>query len=255
MSRLAGRVALVTGGGTGIGAAIAHRYAAEGGRVWVTGRQDHNTQQVADDIRASGGTATARVLDVRDSRATAAVIAEVVQTDGRLDVLVANAARAGMRAYIGPLLDISDAEWEDIVATNLSGVFYSAREAARVMVPQGSGCIITVGSVNSFVPESDVTAYAASKGGVVLLTRSLARDLGKHGIRVNGIAPGGTDTENIVAAIETLGLTEEQLFGRIPLGRRAAPEEIASVAAFLASDDASFITGQMIVVDGGQLCT
>ena len=129
---------------------------------------------------------------------------KLLATEGKLDIMVANAARAGMRAYIGPLLDVSDEEWNDIVATNLSGVFFSAREAARVMIPQGFGNIVTVGSVNSFVPESDVTAYAAAKGGVVLLTRSLARDLGKHGIRVNGIGPGGTDSENILAAMNSL---------------------------------------------------
>ncbi len=255
MSRLKGKVALVTGGGSGIGAAIARRLASEGAHIWVTGRQVANTHQVVESIQATGDSAVGRVVDVRDSRAIAAVVTEIMHDAGRLDVLVANAARAGMRAYNGPLLEVTDEEWEDIVATNLSGVFYSAREAAKVMIPQGSGCIVTVGSVNSFVPESDVTAYAATKGGVVLLTRSLARDLGKYGIRMNGIAPGGTDTENILAAIETLGLTPKQLVGRIPLGRRAAPEGMAAVVAFLASDDASYINGQMIVVDGGQLCT
>jgi NAD(P)-dependent dehydrogenase (short-subunit alcohol dehydrogenase family) len=112
-----------------------------------------------------------------------------------------------------------------------------------------------IGSVNSFVPEADVPVYAASKGGVLMLMKSLARDLGPHGIRVNGIAQGGTDTEKILEAIQQLGLTEEQLLGRIPLGRRAQPVEMASIAAFLASDDASFNNGHMIVADGGQLCT
>ena len=255
MTRLSGKVAMVTGGGTGIGAAICQKLADEGASVWVTGRQSKNTEGVASEIRQRGGRAVARVVDVRDSGGIANAVAEIIAAEGKLDIMVANAARAGMRAYIGPLLDVSDDEWNDIVATNLSGVFFCAREAARVMIQQGHGNIVTVGSVNGFVPESDVTAYAAAKGGVVLLTKSLARDLGKHGIRVNGIAPGGTDSENILAAIEQLKLTEEQLFGRIPLGRRAMPEEMASVVAFLVSDDASFIHGQMIVVDGGQLCT
>ncbi|MCC6945021.1 MAG: SDR family oxidoreductase [Thermomicrobiales bacterium] len=255
MTRLTGRTALITGAGTGIGAAIATQLAAEGASVWVTGRQEGNVLEVAAGIRESGGSATARVVDVRDSKQIAAIVDEIVDREGRLDVVVANAARAGLRAYIGPLLEVSDDEWNDIIATNLTGVFFTAREAARIMVPQQSGSMILIGSVNSFVPEGDVTAYAASKGGVLLLTRSLARDLGKFGIRVNGIAPGSTATENILEAIAQLGLSNDALSTRIPLGRQAAPEEIATVAAFLASDEASYLTGQMIVVDGGVLCT
>ncbi len=252
---LKGKSALVTGAGTGIGAAIAHRLAEDGAAVWVTGRNDAAIASVASDLRRDGFQALHRLLDVRSSADTARVIAEIVDVHGRLDIVIANAARAGLNAYIGPLLEVTDDEWEDIIATNLTGVFYSAREAARVMIPQKSGCIITIGSVNSFVPEADVTAYASSKGGLVLLTRSLARDLGKHGIRVNGIAPGSTGTENILAAIDKFGVSPEEIVSRIPLGRQAAPAEIASVASFLASDDASYVTGQMIVVDGGMLCT
>lgn len=174
---------------------------------------------------------------------------------GQIDIVVANAARAGTAAYIGPLISVSDEEWNDIIAINLTGVFYAARAAARRMIPAGRGCIITIGSVNSFRPEGDVPAYAASKGGVLLLTRSLARDLGPYGIRVNGIAPGSTGTENILEAIRRLGLTDDQIAERIPLGRLADPDEIASVAAFLASDDASYVNGEMLVVDGGMLCT
>jgi NAD(P)-dependent dehydrogenase (short-subunit alcohol dehydrogenase family) len=138
---------------------------------------------------------------------------------------------------------------------NLSGVFFCAREAARVMIPQGAGCLITIGSVNSFTPEADVPAYAAAKGGVLLLTKSLARDLGRYGIRVNGVAPGGTDTPRMREAITRLGLDETELVERVPLGRRAQSEEIAAVVAFLASDEASYISGQMLAVDGGFLCT
>jgi NAD(P)-dependent dehydrogenase (short-subunit alcohol dehydrogenase family) len=123
------------------------------------------------------------------------------------------------------------------------------------MIRQKSGCIITLGSVNSFTPEADVPAYAASKGGVLMLTKSLARDLGPHGIRVNGIAPGGTDTPKMLEAIRQLGLSQEELVARVPLGRRGQASEIASVAAFLVSDEASYVHGQMLVVDGGQLCT
>ena len=139
---------------------------------------------------------------------------------GRIDIVVANAARAGTAAYIGPLVTVSDDEWNDIIAINLTGVFYAARAAAKRMIPQGSGSIITIGSVNSFRPEGDVPAYAASKGGVLLLTRSLARDLGPYGIRVNGIAPGSTGTENILEAIRRLGLTDERSASGFPLDGR-----------------------------------
>ncbi len=255
MSRFAGKAVLVTGAGTGIGAAIATRLAAEGATVWATGRQEQNVEEVVEGIRKAGGEAVGRVVDVRDSAQVAGVVREIREATGRLDIMVANAARAGTRAYVGPLVDVTDDDWNDIIATNLTGVFYTAREAARVMIPQKSGSMILIGSVNSFVPESDVPAYAASKGGVLLLTRSLARDLGRYGIRVNGIAPGSTATENILAAIAKMGLSDDALYTRIPLGRQAEPDEIANVAAFLASDEASYVNGEMIVVDGGLLCT
>lgn len=253
--RLKGKVALITGAGAGIGAAIARRFAEEGATVHVTGVHMENTRKVTMELREAGYDAVGRVLDVSDSRAVAATISATVAEFGKLDILVANAALAGMSAYVGSLLDVTDEKWKRIIDVNLSGTFYCAREAARVMIPRQSGSIIVIGSVNGFVPEADVPAYAASKGGVLTLMKSLARDLGPHGIRVNGIAPGGTDTEKILDAIRQLGLTEEQLLSRIPLGRRAQPGEMATVAAFLASDEASFINGHMIVADGGQLCT
>jgi 3-oxoacyl-[acyl-carrier protein] reductase len=253
--RLAGKVALVTGAGSGIGQAIAERFAAEGATVWVTGLHLENTRAVVERIRDAGYDAHGRVLDVGDARAIAATVGEVAASAGRLDIVVANAARAGSSAYQGPLLMVTDEQWEELIRVNLSGVFYTCREAARAMVPKGRGCIITVGSINSFTPEADVPAYAASKGGVLMLTKSLARDLGPHGIRVNGIAPGGTDTPRMRATIEAMGLTDEQLVGRVPIGRRAQASEMAGVAAFLASDDASYVTGAMIVADGGFLTT
>ncbi len=254
MTHLEGKVAIVTGAGTGIGASIAHRFAQDGAFVCVTGRKQAQIDAVATDITAAGGSAFARLLDVRVSEQYETVFDELMERFGRIDIVVANAARAGTAAYIGPLVDVSDDEWNDIIAINLTGVFYAARAAAKRMILQGSGSIITIGSVNSFRPEGDVPAYAASKGGVLMLTRSLARDLAPHGIRVNGIAPGATGTENILEAIRRKGWTNEQVSARIPLGRQAAPDEIASVAAFLASEDASYVTGEMIVVDGGMLC-
>jgi NAD(P)-dependent dehydrogenase (short-subunit alcohol dehydrogenase family) len=255
MTRLQGKIAIVTGAGTGIGAAIAQRYAAEGATVCVTGRKLEQIESVVAGIVSSGGDAFARLLDVRSSEQYEAVFDELMERYGRIDIVVANAARAGTQAYIGPLISVSDEEWNDIISINLTGVFYAARAAAKRMISQGSGSIITIGSVNSFRPEGDVPAYAASKGGVLLLTRSLARDLGPYGIRVNGIAPGATGTENILEAIRQRRLTNEQIAGRIPLRRQAAPDEIGSVAVFLASEDASYVNGEMLVVDGGMLCS
>jgi NAD(P)-dependent dehydrogenase (short-subunit alcohol dehydrogenase family) len=253
VTRLYGKIALITGAGTGIGAAIARRFADDGATVCVTGRKLEQIESVAAGIRAAGGNALARLLDVRSSEHYEAVFDELMETYGRIDIVVANAARAGAQAYIGLLVSVSDEEWNDIIAINLTGVFYAARSAAKRMIPQGSGSIITIGSVNSFRPEGDVPAYAASKGGVLLLTRSLARDLASYGIRVNGIAPGATATENILHGIRQRGLTDEQVSARIPIGRQADPDEIAAVASFRASDDASYVTGEMIVVDGGML--
>jgi NAD(P)-dependent dehydrogenase (short-subunit alcohol dehydrogenase family) len=253
MTRLEGRTALVTGAGSGIGAAIAQRFASDGATVCLTGRRTEQIESVAAGSVAEGGGAFARLLDVRSSEQYETVFDELMVCYGRIDIVVANAARAGTQAYIGPLDSVSDEEWNDIIAINLTGVFYAARAAAKRMIPQKSGTIITIGSINSFRPEGDVPAYAASKGGVLLLTRSLARDLAPYGIHVNGIAPGATGTENILEAICQRGLTGEQVSARIPIGRQASPDEIASVAAFLTSDDASYVTGEMIVVDGGML--
>jgi NAD(P)-dependent dehydrogenase (short-subunit alcohol dehydrogenase family) len=248
--RLQGKVALITGGGAGIGAAIAQRFAVEGATVHVTGVRMENTRKVTMDLRDAGYEAVGRVLDVTDSRAVAATVGEF----GRLDVVVASAALEGTAALTSPLLEMTDAEWKRTIDVNLTGVYFTAREAARVMVSQGYGCIIVLGSPGISAPEVDIPAYAASKSGVEALMRNLARDLGPHGIRVNGIAPGNTDSEWMIATNEHLGLTEEALLARIPLGRRAQPDEIAGIATFLASDEAAFVPGHMLVADGGQRC-
>jgi NAD(P)-dependent dehydrogenase (short-subunit alcohol dehydrogenase family) len=252
--RLTGKTALVTGAGTGIGEEIARRLAAEGAAVVVAGRHAANIAEVATGIREDGGEAVAVQVDVADSAAVRAAVALAGERYGQLDIAVANAALAGSAAYHGPLIEITDEQWNDLIAVNLSGVFYTAREAARVMLPRGTGCIITIGSVNSFVPEAGVPAYAASKGGVLMLTRSLARDLAPHGLRVNGIAPGATETPHLSASIASVGRAWSEVAAGIPMRRQAQASEIAGVAAFLASDDASYVNGEMVVVDGGLLC-
>lgn len=253
--RLQGKVAMVTGAGGGIGAAIARRFAEEGAAVHITGAHMENTRQLTMELREAGYDAVGRVLDVSDSRAVAATVAATMSEYGRLDILVANAALTGLTADLGPLLDITDADWRRLIEVNLSGVFYSAREAARVMMPAGRGSIIVIGAVDSFVAEAGRPASAAAKGGVLMLMKSLARDLGPYGVRVNGIAPGNVDTEKMTEANKFLEISEEELLARVPLERRGETGEIASVATFLASDESSFVTGHMIVADGGQLST
>ncbi|MCC6791264.1 MAG: SDR family oxidoreductase, partial [Thermomicrobiales bacterium] len=238
-----------------IGEAIALRLAAEGAAVVVSGHQATNTRRVAEAIRANGGEAFAATVDVRDSAAVRAAVELAVERYGGLDIAVANAAMAGSRAYVGPLLDVTDEDWRQIIEVNLTGVFFTAREAARVMIPRRAGSIITIGSVNSFVPEANVPAYAASKGGVLMLTKSLARDLAPYGVRANGIAPGATETPHLSATIAAHGRTWSDISTTIPMGRQGQASEIASVAAFLASNDASYMTGEMLIVDGGMLCT
>jgi 3-oxoacyl-[acyl-carrier protein] reductase len=253
--RLEGKVALITGGGGGIGAAIARRFAEEGASVHITGARMENTRQLTMDLREAEYDAVGRVLDVTDSRAVAATVAATMVEYGRLDILVANAALTGLTADLGPLLDITDADWRRLLEVNLSGVFYSAREAARVMMPAGRGSIIVIGAVDSFVPEPGRPASAAAKGGVLMLMKSLARDLGPYGVRVNGIAPGNIDTEKMAEAHKFWGVSEEEILARVPLERRGEVGEVASIATFLASDESSYVTGQMIAADGGQLTT
>lgn len=252
---LNGKVALVTGAGAGIGAAIARKFAEAGASVHLTGVHVENTRAVTMELRDAGHDAVGRVLDVSDSRAVAATMSATIAEFGRLDILVANAALEGMAARVGPVLDVTDEQWRRVIDVNLSSIFYCAREAARVMIPRSSGSIIVIGAPESYVPDADMPAYVAAKGGALALMKSLARDLGPLGIRVNGIAPGGTDTERMIDTNRQLGLTAEQLIERIPIGRRGTPDEIAAIAVFLSSDESSFINGHMIVADGGRLCT
>jgi NAD(P)-dependent dehydrogenase (short-subunit alcohol dehydrogenase family) len=253
--RLTGRIALITGAGSGIGEAIAQRFAREGAQVVVTDIDENSAYQVSQAIASKGGKAVHQQLDVSDSTAVSRVVDAIVAENQRLDIMVANAALTGEAACLGPVMDLTDEQWDHVMAVNLSGVFYCARSAAQVMITRRSGCIITIGSVNNFVPKPHATAYAVAKGGVLLLTKSLARDLGPLGIRVNGIAPGSTYTPKVVAMSQASSDAHQERYARVPLGRFAEPSEIAAVAAFLASDDASYVHGEMVRVDGGHLCT
>lgn len=187
-------MALVTGAGLEIGETIARRFAAAGVLVQTTRLHDENTQRTAEAFREAGG----HRLDVADPAAEVAVMRVAVEVSGSFDILVANSALAGSAAHIGPLLEVAAEQWQRIVDVNLSGVFSSAREAARATVSRGSGCIITVDSVSSFVPKAGRAGLCRVEGRRVQMNKGLARDLGPTGNRVNGIAQGGTDTQRTV---------------------------------------------------------
>jgi meso-butanediol dehydrogenase/(S,S)-butanediol dehydrogenase/diacetyl reductase len=248
--RLRGKIAVITGGGTGIGAATARRFAASGAKVVVTGRRPEPIAAVAEEI---GGIALAG--DVSDEAHCAALVAAAIDAYGGLDILVAN---AGVELF-GSAADVPLEQWREVLRVNLDGVLLMARASLPQMRARGGGAIVVVGSVASLFGVPNFVSYVTSKHAVIGLTRSLAVDYGPEGIRVNVVCPSFTRTEMGDRALETLGgmiglsLEEAAVRGTrdYPLRRPAEPEEVASVIEFLASEDASFVTGATIPVDGG----
>lgn len=242
LMRLQGRTALVTGGSRGIGAAIVRRLAAEGAKVRFTYRAaQEEAQRVA---REAGPQVSAVALDVKDAEACERIVDETVELLGSLDIVVNNAGviRDGL------FLTMEDDDWSEVIETNLGGVFRICRSVCRHMLMQQGGSIVNVSSIVGDLGGVGQANYAASKGALNALTRSLAAEFGSKGIRVNAVAPGmvRTDMTGAVRAVAS-----DKILERIPLGRFAEPEEIASTVAFLASDDAKYLTGQIVTVDGG----
>jgi 3-oxoacyl-[acyl-carrier protein] reductase len=244
-----GRVAVVTGGGRGLGAAIAEELAAQGVAVAVADRDAELVRGTAERRVSGGGRATAHVADVVDPEQVAALFDEVLEAHGRLDVLVNN---AGIGA-VAPAEELSYEQWSRTLAVNLTGTFLCAQGAARHMLPAGRGVIVNIGSVFAASGMPMRAAYAASKHAVVGLTKALAVEWAARGIRVVAIDPAYVRTALDDADQRAGGYTAADIERRTPMGRYAEPAEIARVVAFAASDAASFITGSEIAVDGGWL--
>ncbi len=249
--RFAGRTALVTGGSSGIGLAAARRLAREGAAILILGRDPSRIEGALAELRAAvpGATVAGRTGDVTDPADVAAAVDEAARLGSRLDVLVAS---AGVDGEGRDVLDLDPAAFARILDVNVRGLFLAGQAAARRMAGDGKGgSIVLLASVNGLAAEPGFVDYNTSKGGAVLLARSMARDLAGRGVRVNAVCPGYVRTPMTEACLADPASLAAIVAG-VPLGRVAEPDEIAAVIAFLASDEASYVTGSAIVVDGGR---
>ena len=247
--RLKGKVAIVTGAARGIGLACARCFAAEGAKVVLSDQEEAAGEAAAEALQAEGAEALFVPCDVGDKAQVEALVERCVAAYGGLDVLVANAGIVKAADF----LDFSEEDFDAVIRVNLKGVFLTGQAAARQMAAQGrGGAIVNMSSVNAVMAIPSITPYVAAKGGVNQLTKVMALSLADHGIRVNGIGPGSVATELAQSVLSDPEKRRDALC-RTPLGRFAEPEEIGRVAVFLASEDSSYITGQIIYPDGGRL--
>lgn len=246
-----GKVALVTGATSGIGLACALELARHGAGVMVTGRDESRGRAVRDQVRQAGGVAEFMAGDVRQRAFCDELVTACVARFGRLDVVINSAGICQAASTV----ETTDEIWHDTMDINVNGTFFVSRAALRVMAAQGSGSIVNIASDWGLVGAPEAAAYCASKGAVVMLTKAMAMDHARQGIRVNAVCPGDTDTPMMEADFVQRGQTPEEgraLSGEgIPMGRMARVEEVASVVCFVASDAASFMTGAAVPVDGG----
>jgi glucose 1-dehydrogenase len=246
---LQGRRAIVTGASSGIGEATAKRLGAEGASVCVnyySDKEQQAAQNVADAVSGSGGRGVAIQADVGNEADVQRLVADTVKELGGLDLLVNN---AGIEKQI-PLLEMSLQDWDAVLQTNLTGAFLCMREAGKVLAENGGGVVVNMSSVHEFIPWPGFAHYCSSKGGMKLLMETAARELADKRIRVVNIAPGAITTPINKFVLDDPE-AEHAVESEIPLGRMGRPEEIAAVVAWVASDQASYVTGTTIVVDGG----
>lgn len=243
--KLTNKVAIVTGAGRGLGKGIALKLAAEGAKVVVADILETNADAVVADIKAAGGSAIPVRANVADKNDVEAMFGKAISEFGTVDIMVNN---AGINRD-GQLFKMSDADWDQVIGVNLTGTFYCTRAAAQVMREKGYGRIVNISSM-SWLGNFGQANYAASKAGVVGLTKTAARELAKKGITCNAICPGFIDTDM------TRGVPDkvwEIMISKIAAGRAGSPEELANVVAFLASDEAAYVTGEVINVSGGMI--
>ncbi|AIY05886.1 3-ketoacyl-ACP reductase [Planococcus sp. PAMC 21323] len=247
MSKLQGKTAIITGGSRGIGAEIARKFAADGAKVVVnySGSQD-KAEAVVADIEANGGTAIAVKANVSDAESVKAMVDETMKTFGSVDILVNNAGITRDNL----MMRMKDDEWDDVININLKGVFICTKAVTRQMMKQRSGRIVNIASIVGVMGNAGQANYVAAKAGVIGLTKTTARELASRGITANAVAPGFITTDMTDQLSEDV---QKAMMGQIPLGRFGAPEDVAKAALFLASDDASYMTGQTLHLDGGMV--
>jgi NAD(P)-dependent dehydrogenase (short-subunit alcohol dehydrogenase family) len=248
--RLQGKAAVITGGVKGIGLACARRFANEGADLVVADVDADAGKAAVEQLAATGCHVEFVVADVSEKNDVARVFDVAERRLGGVDILVAN---AGIH-MTGDVLEVAEEDFDRVLRTNLKSVFLCCQAAARSMVKQGrGGSIVSLSSINALMPNADAIAYATSKGGINALTKAMAIALSQYGIRVNALGPGTILTDLARSAVLKNDDALDRILSRTPLGRLGMPEEVAAAAAFLASDDASYITGQTIYVDGGRL--
>ena len=246
MSQLTNQIAVVTGAGRGIGRAIALKFANEGADVVVVSRTQENSEKVAAEIRALGRKAWAFAVDVSDSASVAAAAEKILADCGKVDILVNNAGvtRDGL------LMRMSDADWDTVLDTNLKGAFLVTKAFFRAFAKQRAGRIINISSVIGLIGNPGQCNYAASKAGLIGFTQSVARELAGRGVTVNAIAPGFIETD---MTSELNAELKANILKQVPMGKFGAADDIANAALFLASASASYVTGQVLTVDGGMV--
>jgi NAD(P)-dependent dehydrogenase (short-subunit alcohol dehydrogenase family) len=248
MARFSGKVALITGGGTGIGKATALAFAREGAKVVIGNRNAQRGEEVVKEITKAGGTAIFQKCDVTSERDIEALVKLAVQKFGRIDAAFNN---SGVEGALGPIAEQTVEQYKHVFDTNVLGVLLCMKHEIRQMLAQGGGAIVNNGSIAASIGMAGAGVYIASKHAVLGLTRSAALEVAPHGIRVNLVSPAAIETGMMDRFVDAVGTTREAFAGSHPIGRVGRPEEVAAATLWLCSDEASFMVGHDLRVDGG----